>query len=170
MQALPTYDMDSNLLYHMWGIAQMNDVKYSAAAMLEQCRSVAASVWIADEQIERLQSMLERVTASLSCAPGRGKQRDMADRLAKIDEIRQSTAYEMLGAVQTLWTVNQMLIRLPEQQENVLRAYYILALPTWRDVALRLHYSESHCFAIRAAALDHMQNMLDSGEVAPLML
>lgn len=148
----------------------MTDGKYSAEAMLEQCRGAAVNTRIADEQIERLQSMLERVTTTLSYAPGRGSRHDIADRLAEIDDIKQSTAHEMLDAVQTLWAVNQMLIRLPEQQENVLRAYYILALPTWRDVATRLHYSESHCFSIRAAAIQRMQQMLDSGEVVPTKL
>ena len=49
----------------------MTNDKYSAEAMLEQCRGAAVNTRIADEQIERLQSMLERVTTSLSYAPGR---------------------------------------------------------------------------------------------------
>lgn len=148
----------------------METDKYSAESMLEQCRSAAVRARIADEQIMRLQSILERVTTSLAYAPGKGERRDIADRIAEIDDIKQSTAHEMLDAVQTLWTVNQMLMQLPEQQENVLRAYYILALPTWRDVAMRLHYSESHCFWIRAVAIQRMQKMLDLGEVTPMDL
>lgn len=70
----------------------MTNDKYSAEAMLEQCRGAAVNTRIADEQIERLQSMLERVTTSLSYAPGRGERHDIAERLAEIDDIKQSTA------------------------------------------------------------------------------
>lgn len=116
------------------------------------------------------ESMMERITSRPSLASGGGQRYDLGDMVIRLEEMQNDMADAVCESISVIWTVNQLLLMLPEQQENVMRAYYILGLPTWRAVGHKTGYSESHCYEIRAAALRRMQALLDDGTVNKLDL
>lgn len=111
------------------------------------------------------ESMMERITSRPSLAPAGGKRYDLGDMVIRLEEMQSKMVDTVCESVAAIWTVNQLLLLLPEQQENVMRAYYVLGLSTWRAVGKRTGYSESHCYEIRAAAIMRMQRLLDDGMV-----
>lgn len=140
----------------------------NAEQLLEDCRKVITRVKLLEEQLAMQESMMGRITSRPSHAPGGGQQYDLGDMVVRLEEMQNDMADAVCESVAVIWTVNQLLLMLPEQQENVMRAYYVLGLSTWRAVGHKTGYSESHCYEIRAAALRRMQALLNDGTVSEL--
>lgn len=138
----------------------------NAEQLLDKCRKITMRVKLLEEQLAMQESMMERITSRPSLAPGGGQRHDLGDVVIRLEEMQSKMADAVCDSIAVIWAVNQLLQKLPEQQENVMRAYYILGLPTWRAVGKRTGYSESHCYEIRAAAVKRMQVLLDEGKVA----
>ncbi len=116
---------------------------------LKNVRRQKLRVEALQERIERLRSRAEYTAHMLGeCGQGDSTRDRLAEYVAELDELERQLTGEMITLEKQLIVVDAELVKLPENQEKVLRLRYIEGL-RWYEVARKTHYSESYCKTMR---------------------
>ena len=100
------------------------------------------------DRIERLRSRAEYNQRQLGeCGRGDPTRDRLAEYAAELDELEQELTGEMIALEKQLVFVDAELVKLPENQEKVLRLRYLEGL-NWTRIALITNYSEKYVFKI----------------------
>lgn len=106
-----------------------------------------------ERQKERLMDTVTNITQRLNGMPHGSDGHDrMMEFVAKLDELEEKFAVLIERQSELRLTIERALVDLPEQQERVIRLRFIDGL-SWKRIARRMHYSESHLRKISLAAL-----------------
>lgn len=112
---------------------------------LKDIRSQRQRVKSLQERIDRLRSGAEYPLRMLGEICGKGETSDkLAEDIAKIIDLERELAFEILTLESRTDDIERELMKLPENQERVLRLRYCEGLP-WKRVAREAGYCMSHC-------------------------
>ena len=109
------------------------------------------------ERIECIRADLERITALPRNGTGGGAGDKMSGPVAKLIDLQQQYAEEVVEIESSLQITELTLSQLPDKQQTILRLRYIEGL-TWENVARRTHYDPSHCRRIHRVAMKYIKN------------
>ena len=109
------------------------------------------------ERIERMRSMLERVTGTRDNTGARSTAEadPMAARIAELIDLEAEWFDSMLGIERRSIVAEGCLGCLTSQQREVVHWRYIEGM-AWNEVSRRTHYSRRHCIRIRDRAVDRL--------------
>lgn len=125
---------------------------------IERLRSLATQIQCYDEMAERLRSRAERLTTTLSGMPSGSHGKDeMADLIAQIVDNERKAAERVIELRAECEDAERWIDSLPEQQQRVMRAYYIEGAASWQAVADKLPYSYRHCLRVKDAAFSRLR-------------
>ena len=124
---------------------------------LQVCRNIRGKIESLDERISRLRSQAERLSRPLTSLAGGDVGDHLAEYAAKLDELEQQRAGQIIALEEQLQTCDDWIAMLPAQQARVMRLRYIDGLP-WKQVAREAHYGIRHCSRIHTAAIKKMSN------------
>lgn len=109
------------------------------------------------ERIERMRSMLERVTAVSDRNGGRSSAETdpMAARVAEMMDLETEWFDSMMALEKRVIVIGGHFGCLTSQQREVIHWRYVEGM-SWPEVARRTHYSRRHCIRIRDRAVDRL--------------
>ena len=124
---------------------------------LDRLRSLAKQIQHYDELAQRLRSRAERLTTTLSGMPSGSHDHDeMAGLIVQIVDNERKAAERVVELHRECEEAECWIDTLPEQQQRVMRAYYIDGATSWQDVADRLPYSYRHTRRIRDTVISKL--------------
>lgn len=128
----------------------MMEAALMTVSHLDHLRSLSEQIRHYDELAERLRSRAERLTTILTGMPHGSPDHDqMAEIVAQIVDNERYAAERVIQLRRECKEAETWIDALPEQQQRVMRAYYIDSAASWQDVADRLPYSYRHTRRIR---------------------
>lgn len=131
----------------------MMEAAFMTVSHLDHLRSLSEQIRHYDELAERLRSRAERLTTILTGMPHGSPDHDqMAELVAQIVDNERKAAERVVDLRRECEEAERWIDTLPEQQQRVMRAYYIDSAASWQDVADRLPYGYKHTLRIRDAA------------------
>ena len=122
---------------------------------LKNVRRQKLRVEALQERIERLRSRAEYTQQQLGECGRSDPTRDrLAEYVAELDGLERELTGEVIALEKQLVSVDAELVKLPDNQEKVLRLRYIEGM-SWRKVAEKLKYCERQC--IRLSRGNHIK-------------
>lgn len=146
-----TADMVENLYIEIGG-------GYMTEEWLDRIRSYKDDIRRHDETIECLRSRAERVTNTLTgMPPGSPKFDELSAIAAQIVDLETAAAKRFIEYTERCREAEEWLDKLPEQQRNVMRMYYVDGAKTWQKVADKVPYSYRHTKRIKESAFRKLE-------------
>ena len=110
-----------------------------------------------EQQKEQLRASVTSCTQRLTGLPSGSADYDrLAAYVARLSELEEKYAALLIRLADERLHLESALASLPAQQERVLRLRYLEGY-SWRRIAYRTHYSESHIYKIHEAALRRLE-------------
>lgn len=122
---------------------------------LQRIRKLSEYITDQEERIERLQSQIEKITATINQNASTGQKfaRDrMADDIAVLLDMKTELLYAIIDKKQKIQEVKAQIEKLPWEQCRLMSLRYLDGL-SWRIVSDRMHYDIRSCFKIHRKAL-----------------
>ncbi len=131
--------------------------------MLKRYRFIAGEISDLLEERQRLKSLAEKITPSLSHASTPSKERDkMTAAVANLIELKIYIEKRSKELLQARTKAEMLLDRLPdERQRAVLKCYYF-SKRTWEECCVAMGYEWAQIHRIHSRALNDLRKMIQN--------
>ncbi|WP_417151466.1 DUF1492 domain-containing protein [Phascolarctobacterium faecium] len=132
-------------------------------AKLKRYRFIAGEISDLLDESDRLRSLAEKITPSLSLAPAHGANTDkMAPVVANLIELECYIEKRSKELLQARMEAEQLIDRLPdERQRAVLKSYYF-SRRTWEECCVAMGYEWAQIHRIHSRALNDLRKMIQN--------
>lgn len=126
-------------------------------ADLMECRNMANMIEDKTEQLQRLESQIEKITTSIRQTGGihGGPNDGMTDKIAALLDMRDALWDAILDQKAKCDYIRIQIGILPFEQIRVIELRYFDGLQ-WDDIATRMHYERRQCFRLHKCALKNL--------------
>jgi len=125
----------------------------TAKEFLQQYRQIDREIYERHEEIVRLRSRAERITATLTGMPGGGPPSDWTDIVARIVELTEEMDVRTRELVRTGEQIEELIDGMVDPAERrCIRLRYVNG-HSWLTIARKMHYSHSGIMSLHARAL-----------------
>lgn len=129
-------------------------------AKLKRYRFIAGEISDLLDERERLRSLAEKITPSLSFAPGHGANTDkMAPVVANLIEVERYIEKRSKELLQARMEAEKLIDSLSDERHRAVLKSYYFSRRNWQDVADALHYDVRTATRLHGIALLEMKKM-----------
>lgn len=129
-------------------------------AKLKRYRFIAGEISDLLDERERLRSLAEKITPSLSFAPVHGANTDkMAPVVANLIEVERYIEKRSKELLRARMEAEQLIDRLSDERHRAVLKSYYFSRRNWQDVADALHYDVRTATRLHGIALLEMKKM-----------
>lgn len=134
-------------------------------AELMEARRIQYEIESTQERIERLRSMMEKTTPTLSLTggiSGTPSNDKMDKQMAKLLELERELIGKTIMLHERYKSIEEWIDSLPGIQGAIMRMRYVDGMK-WPAIANRTGYSEVHCYELHRKAFD--KNFIDNHSI-----
>lgn len=133
----------------------MEVVTMTVKEYLNRARFLDQEINAKIDHLEKIDSMVNRVTASISDMPGRDKpDNNKRERLiVKMIDLRWEINEEIDRLVDTKREINGFIGKIAKEKHRLLLELRYINLCTWEEIAIRMNVTERSVYRLHGAAL-----------------
>lgn len=113
------------------------------------------------DEIQKLRSLLQKITVTYHDAPGGGSGADVADRLAKIVNLENQVKADTERLRYECATVQFLIDSLEDFRERTVLNFRYINGYSWADIAEKLFYSEDYVKELHGRAVKRLSVKMD---------
>ena len=130
-------------------------------AKLKRYRFIAGEISDLLDERERLRSLAEKITPSLSFAPVRGANTDkMAPVVANLIEVERCIEKRSKELLRARMEAEQIIDRLPDERHRAVLKSYYFSRRSWEECCVAVGYEWAQIHRIHSRALYELRKMI----------